>query len=127
MTPSLKYEQWYTQSDYDLDVAKSMLDTGRNIYCVFMCHLGLEKALKGLYVKRTTDFPAKTHNLIYFVDKIGLDISDSDMEFLNMLSTLSVPTRYPEDLERLIAAYSKERTVAILQQSKNLQQWIKQQ
>ena len=123
----LKYEQWYFQSDYDLEVAKSMLDTGRYIYCIFMCHLSLEKALKGLYVKRTADFPTKTHNLIYFVDKIGLDVSDVNMEFLNTLNTLSVPTRYPEDLERLLKAYSKERTTAILGQSKTIQQWIKQQ
>ena len=127
MTHSLKYDQWYFQSDYDLDVAKSMLDSGRNIYCIFMCHLSLEKALKGLYIKRTADFPAKTHNLIYFVDKIGLDIPDADMEFLNMLNTLSVPTRYPEDLEQLLKAYSKERTAIILQQSKIIQQWIKEQ
>jgi len=127
MTSPLKYNQWYFQSDYDLDVAKSMLDTGRNIYCIFMCHLSIEKALKGLCIKRTGDFPAKTHNLIYFVDKIGLDISDADMEFLNMLNALSIPTRYPEDLEQLLKAYSKERTATILQQSKIIQRWIKQQ
>ena len=127
MALSLKYEQWYFQSDYDLEVAKSMLDTRRNIYCIFMCHLSLEKALKGLYVKRTAEFPTKTHNLIYFVDKIGLGMSDTHMEFLSMLNTLSVPTRYPEDLERLMKSYSKERTTAILQQTKIIQQWIKQQ
>jgi len=59
MESDSKYNEWYFQSDYDLETAFDMLKTGRNIYCIFMCHLSLEKALKGLFVKTTNDFPAK--------------------------------------------------------------------
>lgn len=59
MESDSKYNEWYFQSDYDQETAFDMLKTGRNIYCIFMCHLSLEKALKGLFVKTTNDFPAK--------------------------------------------------------------------
>ena len=51
MEEQLNFEEWFFQSDYDLETAQHMLQTGRNIYCIFMCHLSLEKALKGLYIK----------------------------------------------------------------------------
>ena len=80
-----KFDEWYFQSDYDLETAVDMFKSGRNVYCIFMCHLSLEKALKGLLIKRTDEFPSKTHSLIYFADKLGLDMSDSNYEFLFML------------------------------------------
>ncbi len=122
-----KFDEWYFQSDYDLETAVDMFKSGRNVYCIFMCHLSLEKALKGLLIKRTDEFPSKTHSLIYFADKLGLDMSDSNYEFLFMLNKISVPTRYPEDLRKLFLTYSKERTESILNQTKEVQLWIKQQ
>jgi HEPN domain-containing protein len=122
-----KYEEFYFQSDYDLETAIDMLKSGRTVYCIFMCHLSLEKALKGLLIKRTGEFPTKSHSLIYFVDKIGLELSDAQYEFLYTLNNISVPTRYPDDLRKLFTAYTKDRTESILQQTKEVQLWIKQQ
>ncbi|MDL1979715.1 MAG: HEPN domain-containing protein [Deltaproteobacteria bacterium] len=36
-----------------------------------MCHLSIEKSLKGLYSKKLHEVPPKTHNLIYLLNKIG--------------------------------------------------------
>jgi len=44
-------DEWFLQSDYDFDTAKYMLNCHKNIYAVFMCHLSIEKAIKGLYAK----------------------------------------------------------------------------
>jgi len=30
----LKYEEWFFQSDYDLETAQQMLQSGRNVYCI---------------------------------------------------------------------------------------------
>ena len=70
MEQSLKYEEWFFQSDYDLEVAESMLKTERNIYCIFMCHLSLEKALKGLYIKRLNKMPPKRNKQPVFISKL---------------------------------------------------------
>lgn len=108
------YEEWYFQSDYDLETAADMLKSGREVYCIFMCHLSLEKALKGLLIKSTGEFPVRSHSLIYFVDQIGLNLSDSYYEFIFMLNKISVPTRYPDDLRKLFTTYTKERTESML-------------
>jgi HEPN domain-containing protein len=127
MSDGVKYEEWFLQSDYDLETAIDMFKTGRYIYCIFMCHLSLEKALKGLLIQRTGEYPSRSHSLIYFVERIGLQISDTRYEFVFTLNKISVPTRYPEDLRKLIASYTKEKTDEILNLTKETQAWIKQQ
>ncbi|MDP3435051.1 MAG: HEPN domain-containing protein [Bacteroidota bacterium] len=122
-----RHEEWYFQSDYDLETAFDMFKSGRYVYCIFMCHLSLEKVLKGLLVKSKGEFPSKSHSLIYFVEKIELKMDDSYYEFLFTLNKISVPTRYPENLRKLVAEYSKERTENFLKRTKEIQSWIKQQ
>lgn len=122
-----KYKEWYYQSDYDLETGEDMLKSGRTVYCVFMCHLSLEKALKGLYIKRTAKFPIKSHSLVFFIEKIGLEISRDYYDFIFMLNKISVPTRYPDDLGKLMTSYTRERTESILIKTKEIQSWIKQQ
>jgi HEPN domain-containing protein len=76
---NIRHEEWYFQSDYDLETAFDLFKSGRNVYCIFMCHLSLEKALKGLFVKTKGEFPSKTHSLMYFIEKIELNMKDSFM------------------------------------------------
>ena len=127
MSLDKKYEEWFFQSDYDIETALDMFKAGRYIYYIFMCHLSLEKVLKGLLIKQTGEFPPKSHSLIYFVEKIGLRVSDSRYEFLFTLNKISIPTRYPEDLQKLFTTYTKEKTLEILNLAKETQAWIKQQ
>jgi len=52
------------QASYDLGSARAMFQTGRYIYAVFMCHLAIEKALKGLYIAMRGSGPPKTHDVV---------------------------------------------------------------
>jgi HEPN domain-containing protein len=127
MSTDKKYDEWFFQSDYDLDTAEAMFNTERYVYCVFMCHLSLEKALKGLLIKQTSEFPPKNHSLVFFVEKLNLKISEEYYSFLFTLNKISVPTRYPDDLRKLIIDLDKEKTISILENTKEVQKWIKMQ
>ena len=127
MEQQLKYEEWFFQSDYDLETAYHMLQSKRNVYCIFMCHLSLEKVLKGLFIKRLNEFPPKLHDLIYFVDRISLSLEDTHLIFLMWLNRMGIITRYPEDLRNMIKLFSQEETSNVYEQTKTIQQWIKQQ
>lgn len=101
-----KHEEWLKQADYDIDTAEVMFNSGRHFYAVFMCHMSIEKALKGLYVNRLDEVPPKTHNLLYLLSKIGLRPEDELGLFITKLNTASIATRYPEDLAKLQAVYT---------------------
>jgi len=127
MEQELKYEEWYFQSDYDLETAQYMLQAERNIYCIFMCHLSLEKALKGLFIKRLNQIPPKIHNLLYFVEILTLEPEETHLDFLISINQMSITTRYAEDLRGLIKLYPLDYTKEMFKQTKAIQQWIKNQ
>jgi HEPN domain-containing protein len=124
---SKQFEEWLKQSDYDLDTAEFMFKGERYFYAVFMAHLSIEKALKGLYQKKLDELPPKTHNLIYLLNKIGLKPPENIARFLVKLNEASVITRYPEDLEKLKSIYTKKVVKDIISESKEALQWIKKQ
>ncbi|HGJ65441.1 TPA: HEPN domain-containing protein [bacterium] len=118
--------EWFKQAEYDMETAEAMFVAGRYIYTVFMCHLSIEKALKGLYAKKFQKDPPKIHNLNYYAEKVELDISQKLQDFIDKLNNLSVPTRYPDELERLLKDYEQDATEAVLNNSKELLLCLKQ-
>jgi len=127
MEKKLKYEEWFFQSDYDLETAENLLQSGRNVYCIFLCHLSLEKALKGLLIKRLNQFPPKIHDLMYFLEKLEITPEDTKREFLIWINRMSIVTRYPDDLKNMIKMFPDEHTNNVFRQTKEVQRWIIQQ
>ena len=120
-----KPQEWFKQAAYDMKTAQAMLDTKRYIYSVFMCHLSIEKALKGLYTQILGEVPPKTHNLVYLVEKIKLELPEEHYDFLYMLNGLSVPTRYPDDLQKLLKDHNKTKTGKVIDQGRETLKWLK--
>jgi HEPN domain-containing protein len=120
-------EEWFRQADYDLETAEYMFNGGRYFYSVFLCHLSIEKALKGLYQDRLKETPPKVHNLVYLLNKIGIKPPEVQAKFLIKLNEASVPTRYPETLELLKRDYTQGVVEDILFKSKEVLEWIKDQ
>ena len=124
---SEKHEEWLKQANYDMDTADAMFSSGRYFYAVFMCHLSIEKSLKGLYSKELDEVPPKTHNLLYLLKKIQKK-SDQDLQkFITKLNTASVATRYPDDLAKIQAAYTEKITKEMIEKSKDVLKWVKKQ
>jgi HEPN domain-containing protein len=117
---------WIALADYDLETAVNMLDTGRYLYVVFLCQLGLEKVLKAHVTEVTQTIPGKTHDLIYLVKKSGLAMVQAHLEFIGKINTASIPTRYPEDLERAVRDYPESIAKEYLHQTQEIIQWLKQ-
>lgn len=120
-------EEWLRQADYDIDTAQDMLEKGRNFYVVFMCHLAVEKALKGLFWKKLGIIPPKTHDLMHLLRRIGLQPSAELKEFFVQLTEAQVATRYPEDFRTLQKEFHKTVVIEIMNKSKEAIEWIKKQ
>ncbi len=120
-------EEWMKQADYDMDTAKYLLRGDRRLYALFMCHLSVEKALKGLFQSRLDIVPPKTHNLIYLLEKIGCTPPEEIGRFIVRLNEVNVATRYPDDLMTLQSQYSKAAIQEILTNGKEVLEWIKKQ
>ena len=119
--------EWLKQADYDVDTAEFMAKGGRYFYAVFMCHLAIEKALKGLYQHSLKQTPPKTHNLVYLMNEIGLRADKNRARVIVRINAANITTRYPDDIDRLKSDYTEEVTGKILTDAKEILEWIKQQ
>jgi len=92
-----------------------------------MCHLSIEKALKGLYRSKVKSDPPKIHNLLYLAQKVQLTLPPAVQEVVFLLNRVSVPTRYPEELRSMSGLYDQRKTETILTESRRVVAWLKTQ
>lgn len=83
--------------------------------------------MKSLYSKVTGEVPPKTHNLIFLLNKTGKQPVGEMKKFIIKLNTASVGTRYPDNLEKIQAAYTEKVTQEIIQHTREVLTWIKSQ
>ncbi|MEO0248837.1 MAG: HEPN domain-containing protein [candidate division WOR-3 bacterium] len=118
-------EKWFELAEYDLSVAEGLLGLGYYAYCVFMCHLSIEKALKGLFQERTGEYPPKLHNLLYFVKNLSLEMPQDLLHFLGKINDAHILTRYPEELAEIKKNYKRKAAENYLANTRRVLEWIK--
>ena len=116
-------ERWQAQAEYDLSVAELLYRQSVYRYCVFFCHLALEKQLKAMLIERTGDNdPPRTHDLIDIAGDAGIDLPAEYYGLMVELSKQSVAARYPEDS---IYRYNEELAASTLSQVREVHEWLK--
>lgn len=129
MNTAEKVKYWLDIADYDLDTAEAMYSTGRWLYVAFMCHQVIEKTLKAYWCATQEDEPPYIHNHKRLADGCGLysRISMEQKDFLNTVTTYNIEARYPESRDALARKLDKEACRFIIDNTKALQTWIKEQ
>jgi HEPN domain-containing protein len=67
------------------------------------------------------------HNLIYLLNKTSLKPPEAIGRFMVKLNEASIPTRYPEDIDKLQKDYTQDTVKGIIAQAKETLEWIKKQ
>ena len=98
---------WLRSSQYDIGTAQALYESKRYVYVIFMCHLSVEKALKAIVVDRKKNTPPKTHDLLRLIELGEINVPDSHRPIIAHLNEASVPTRYPEDMSKLVRHYNR--------------------
>ena len=122
-------QYWIDISEYDLQVAKTLLDKGHYLYVGFMCHQAVEKMLKSMYVKQTSTMPPYIHKLDKLVERVGLKMAMSQErnDFIDELTPLNIQARYPAYREAIYSLINKEKAAQIIEKTEELLQWLKAQ
>lgn len=119
----IKY--WEELSDYDFETAKFMFKAKRHPYCLFMCHLSIEKLLKALIVKIKKEHAPYSHNLVNLAKETGLNFKEEDKILLADLTEFNLEARYPEWQKEFYKKCSKEYAKNYFDKTKKLQLWLK--
>lgn len=119
-------ENWIAGSEYDINTAEHMFNTGRYLYVVFMCHLSIEKSIKAIIHEVTVKLPPKSHDLIYLSSLAEIQFPESLLDFIGKVNSASIVTRYPEDIAKAVSAYPKDIAREYFDKTKEVLEWLKQ-
>ncbi|MBL7132082.1 MAG: HEPN domain-containing protein [Candidatus Omnitrophica bacterium] len=119
-------QEWIEISEYDLKTAEAMLSAARYLYVAFMCQQALEKILKAFYVMKKNELPPRTHNLLYLVDILEIDLGDKKLELLSQLNQFYLESRYPGERIQLAKEVDKNKAIEILEKTKEAWKCLRQ-
>ena len=125
MNTEKQIKYWMKASDLDLQTALDLFNSGKNLhFCLFMCHLSIEKLLKALIVKTSDDFPPKSHNLLRLAEIANITLENNNVEFLEELNQFQLSTRYPDEKFTIYSLATKEFTEDKVIRVKELHKWL---
>jgi HEPN domain-containing protein len=118
-------DRWAEQAAYDLDTARAMLRSGRNLYVLFCCQQAVEKMLKARIVEKTLEFPPRLHHLQRLAQAAGLAMSSDQTDFLGELTAYYIQSRYPEEIEAIGEQVTPEIAAETLRKTEETLEWLK--
>ena len=118
---------WLAQSDNDLPVAESMLETGHYTWGLFIGHLVLEKMFKAIYVKEHQKIAPRIHDLVKLAKSTSIKLSDEQLIFLSEVSDFNMEGRYPDEKNQFALKCNKEFSTDYLRRIKEMRTWLKKQ
>ncbi len=117
-------QYWLDGSDYDWKTSLSLLKAKKYPYCLFMCHLSVEKLLKGLIVKEEKDHAPMTHNLTFLAGKLDIEFSKERIQLLQEMNDFNIEARYPDEQNEFYKKATKEFARRYVSKTKELREWL---
>ena len=112
----------------DLSVAEDLYKTKHWLYVAFMCHQVVEKVLKAYWCVCRDDDPPFIHDHKRIAEGCGLytKMSEDQKNFLALIRDMNIEARYQETKDAMARTLNSEITAEILEQTKQLYEWILQ-
>lgn len=126
MTKRDRVRYWLESANDDWEVAQHLFEKGDYPYALFFGHLAIEKVLKAIYVNQLNDIPPYTHRLVFLAEKIGIDLTEDQMELLEVLTDFNLEARYPDEKFSFKKKCTKEFTKVYLHKIEEMQKWLLQ-
>lgn len=119
-------DYWIKSAEHDLESAESLYASGKYDWCLFICHIVIEKALKAAYVKTNNNqLPPKIHNLSRLAELSPIGFSMEDLELLDKINDFNIEARYPDFRFSFYEICTKDFTTEYFNKVKELFKWIK--
>ena len=121
-----KINYWVISSENDWKVAGHLLEKRDYPYSLFFGHLSLEKILKAFFVSVKDEVPPLTHRLVHIAEKAGLDLTDVQIELLEIVTDFNLEARYPDEKFSFQKRCTKTFTETYLKKIEEFKKWLLQ-
>jgi len=104
--------------------ARVLHESGQHLDAVFNFQQAIEFMMKAIITIQSKQNPPRTHDLLELAGLLGF-IPPAQRLILDELHDVSVPLRYPDDLDEALEAYTYEEVKRIGEETEKLLQWLK--
>ena len=77
-------------------------------------------------MQKKNELPPRTHNLLFLVDTVGIEVRDEDLEHLSQLNQFYLESRYPGERVRLAKGIGKYKAKEIFEKTQRMWKCLKQ-
>ena len=118
---------WRDGAEKSLKTADGLFGLKHYDWCLFFCHLTLEKTLKGLVVKATGEHPFPIHDLEKLAQQARLELTEKQIGELNEITTFNIQARYDDIKLSFYKKATRTYSEEFLNKTKELHQWLENQ
>ncbi len=120
-------EYWVKSAENDYEAMQIMFSSKKNTWALFLGHLVIEKLLKGLYAKNNVESPyaIKSHNLLALAEKCNLELTDKQVEKLQIITQFNLSARYDDFKESFYKKCTDEYTMVQVKNIEEVRIWLK--
>ena len=90
------YKYWLKSAELDLQTMRNLFQNKEYTWTLFVGHLAIEKLFKAYHSKSISPKVPYRHSLILLSQKCNINLSASEMNFLDELSSFNIAARYPD-------------------------------
>lgn len=127
MTKDEHLKYWLNSAEKSFQVAQDNFKLKHYNWCLFFCHLTLERILKGLAVKRANKSPLPIHNLVRLAKQARLALSPDQTSDFEEISSFNIEARYDDLKLSFYKKATKVYTEKWLNKCQEYFQWLKNQ
>ena len=119
-------QQWLERAEYDLETARSLLQSQRYLYVAFMCQQTLEKYLKA-FMTSLNKTPPFLHNLPRLAEEAVLlsDLTEERQRLLADLNPYYIKARYGEYKSALSKVCTANKASDFLKKTEEPAKWLR--
>jgi len=118
---------WLRSAKRDWETVQILFDNKKYDQALFYCHLFLEKTLKAVFLKKQKKIPPYTHKLTRLALLAELDLTSSQKDQLDEITTFNLEARYDDYKSRFYKKATKDYAKNYLIIANNLSQWLLKQ
>ncbi|MGV8123284.1 MAG: HEPN domain-containing protein [Candidatus Xenobiia bacterium LiM19] len=120
-------QPWIEAAGDDLEAARDLYQSGRWSYVCFLCHQTLEKLLKALVMKSSSNPAPPSHNLGYLMSQSGTTFPPEIETAILRVSPHYMNSRYPDSAGgRPSLNYNETIAKEILEMTGKAHLWLEQ-
>lgn len=116
---------WLESSENDISVANDLYKLKKYNYCLFFCHLAIEKLLKGLVYKHIHDHAQPIHNLSKLAKQAELELDIDKIKILKEITSWNIEARYDNYKREFYKKANFTFTSQWFKKSKEIFLWLK--